>query len=221
MRCAAESALPGLLAAAGRLVYGHNQGGDGMKKTMWVAAAAAVLCAQTARAQVFTMPYQSTGPADNSIGLYLSDGPGDLAIEGIWRRPMASGDLGLRAGFADLGDGYLLLGVDYKQPLNLQTAPLDLGLTLGAQGAIGDNSGIAGQVGLIVGHTFAETGLSITPFIHPRVAIAAPLDDNGDAEVDVLADIGANFDFSPNLSLRFGVNLGDGPDWGIGLAWRR
>jgi hypothetical protein len=134
---------------------------------------------------------------------------------------MGTGNLGLRGGFADLGDGYLLLGVDWRQALNLQTEPLDLGLTLGAQGAIGDNSGIGGQVGLIVGHTFAEQGLAITPFIHPRVAIAAPLSDNGDAEVDVLADLGADFDFSPNLSLRFGVSLGDGPDWGIGLALRR
>jgi len=187
---------------------------------MWVAAAAALLCASTAKAQVFTMPYQSTGRADNSIGLYLSDGPGDLAIEGIWRRQMGQGTLGLRGGFADLGDGYLLLGADWRQALSLQTAPLDLGLSLAAQGAIGDNSGVGGQVGLVVGHTFAETGVAITPFIHPRVAIAAPLGD-GDAEVDVLADLGADFDFSPNLSLRLGVSLGDGPDWGIGLAWRR
>jgi hypothetical protein len=97
---------------------------------------------------------------------------------------------------------------------------LDLALSLGAQGGIGNHSGIGGQVGLIIGHTFTDPGVRITPFIHPRVAVAAPLSD-GDAEVDVLADLGADFDFAPNLSLRVGVNLGDGPDWGIGLAWRR
>jgi len=197
-----------------------------MRKTTWVAAAAAFVLGGTvlgptgAHAQVFTLPFQSTARSANEIGLYLSDGPGDLAIEGVWRRGFGTGDLGLRGGFADLGDGYLLLGADWRQPLNLQTPPLDLALSLGAQGGIGDHSGVGGQVGLIVGHTFAETGVRITPFIHPRVAVTAPLSD-GDAQVDVLADLGADFDFAPNLSLRFGVNLGDGPDWGIGLAWRR
>jgi len=191
-----------------------------MKKAMWVAAAAAVLGATQAHAQVFTLPFQST-VRGNDIGLYLSDGPGDLAIEGIWRRNFGTGDLGLRAGFADLGDGYVLLGADWRQPLSLPVPPLDLALTLGAQGAIGDGSGIGGQVGLIIGHTFTETpGVRITPFIHPRVAVVAPLFD-GDAELDVLADVGADFDFAPNLSLRVGANLGDGADWGIGLAWRR
>ena len=188
---------------------------------MWVAAAAAVLVASQARAQVFTMPFQSTARSGSELALGLSDTPGDLAIEGIWRRGFGTGDLGLRAGFADVGNGYLLLGADYRQALNLQTPPLDLALSLGAQAGIGDKSGIGGQVGLIIGHTFTETGLRITPFIHPRVAIVSALGDNADAEIDVLADLGADFDFAPNLSLRVGANLGSGPDWGIALAWRR
>jgi hypothetical protein len=191
-----------------------------MRKTMWVAAAAAVLGTTQAQAQVFTLPFQSTARG-NDIGLYLSDGPGELAIEGIWRRGFGTGDLGLRAGFADVGDGDLLLGVDWRQPLNLDTPPLDLAVTLGAQGAFGDASGVGGQIGLDIGHTFAETGVRITPFIHPRVAIVSALDGDSDAELKVLADLGADFDFSPNLSLRVGANLGEGADWGIGLAWRR
>lgn len=191
------------------------------KHATWVAAAAAVVLGATqAKAQVFTLPFQSTARGSD-IGLYLSDGPGDLAIEGIWRRNFGVGDLGLRAGFADVGDGDVLLGVDWRQPLNLQTAPIDLALTLGAQGAFGDASGVGGQVGLALGHTFAETGVRITPFIHPRVAIVSALDDDSDAELKVLADLGADFDFAPNLSLRFGANLGEGANWGIGLAWRR
>jgi hypothetical protein len=192
-----------------------------MKKAMWVAAAAAVLGATQARAQVFTLPFQSTARG-NDIGLYLSDGPGDLAIEGIWRRNFGTGDLGLRAGFADIGDGSVLLGADWRQPLSLPVPPLDLALSLGVQGGIGDGSGIGGQVGLIIGHTFAETpGVRITPFIHPRVAVVAPVTGSGNTELDVLADVGADFDFAPNLSLRVGANLGSGADWGIGLAWRR
>jgi hypothetical protein len=193
-----------------------------MKKIVFVCAAAAALSlgAAAVQAQVFTPTFQSTRRASD-IGLYLSGGPGDLAVEGIWRRGFGTGDLGLRAGFADVGSGDVLLGADWRQPLALGTAPLDLALTFGAQGAFGDVDGIGGQVGLDFGHTFAEPGLSITPYIHPRLAIVSPLSDNADAKLDVLADVGADFDFAPNLSLRVGVNLGDGADWGIGLAWRR
>ena len=191
-----------------------------MKKVSFAAVAAVVFAAAPVKAQVFTPPFQSTERAGD-IGLYLSDGPGDLAVEGIWRRNFGTGDLGLRAGFADLGDGELMLGADWKQPLALGTAPIDLALTFGGQAVLGDVDGIGGQVGLLFGHTFAEPGVRITPFVHPRVALVSALADNSDAKLDVLADVGADFGFAPNLVLRVGVNLGNGADWGIGLAWRR
>lgn len=195
-----------------------------MKKHTLAAAALAValFAAAPVRAQVFTLPFQSTERSATDIGLYLSDGPGDLAIEGIWRRGFGTGDLGLRAGFADVGDGDLLLGADWRQPLALGTAPVDLALTFGGQAALGDVDALGGQVGLVFGHTFAEPGLRVTPFVHPRLAVVSGFGENGDdTELDVLADLGADFSFAPNLTLRVGVNLGNGADWGIGLAWRR
>jgi hypothetical protein len=185
------------------------------------ALAAVVMAAAPGRAQVFTPPFQSTARVSD-IGLYLSDGPGELAVEGIWRRGLGTGDLGLRLGFADAGDGLLLLGADWRQPLALGTAPIDLALTFGGQLGVGDVSGIGGQAGLVFGHTFAEPGVRITPYVHPRVAIVSGIGNgNSGAEIDVLADIGADFGFAPNLTLRLGVNIGSGADWGIGLAWRR
>jgi hypothetical protein len=193
-----------------------------MKKASFAALAAVVLAAAPARAQVFTLPFQSTERGGTDLGIYLSDGPGDLAVEGIWRRPFASGDLGLRAGFADLGDGELILGADWRQPLALGTQPVDVALTFGGQAVLGDVDGIGGQVGLAFGHTFVESGLHVTPYVHPRLAVASAISDgNNDTELDVLADVGADFRFAPNLVLRLGVNLGSGADWGIGLAWRR
>ena len=193
-----------------------------MKKHSLAAAsvlAAVVMAAAPARAQVFTPTFQST-ERSNDIGVYLSDGPGELAVEGIWRRAFGTGDLGLRAGFADLGDGELLLGADWRQPLALGTQPVDVGLTFGAQAAVGDVDVLGAQVGLVFGHTFVEEGLHVTPYVHPRLAFTGSLDGDGN-ELDVLADIGADFRFAPNLVLRVGVNIGDGADWGIGLAWRR
>jgi hypothetical protein len=187
----------------------------------FVAVAAVVMAVAPARAQVFTPTFQST-ERSNDIGVYLSDGPGELAVEGIWRRAFGTGDLGLRAGFADLGDGELLLGADWRQPLALGTQPIDVGLTFGGQAAVGDVDVFGAQVGLVFGHTFVEEGLHVTPYVHPRLAIAGGFGNGeSDAELDVLADVGADFRFAPNLVLRVGVNIGDGADWGIGLAWRR
>ena len=183
------------------------------------AFAAVMMVVVPARAQVFTPTFQST-ERGSDIGLYLSDGPGDLAVEGIWRRGFGTGDLGLRAGFADVGDGELLLGADWRQPLALGTQPVDVALTFGGQAVLGDVDGIGGQVGLAFGHTFVEEGLHVTPYVHPRVALVSAIGDDSDAKLDVLADLGADFRFAPNLTLRVGVNLGDGADWGIGLAWR-
>jgi hypothetical protein len=193
-----------------------------MRKLSFAAAsalAAMAVAAAPARAQLFTPTFQSTARVSD-VGLYLSDGPGELAVEGIWRRGVGTGDLGLRVGFADASDGLLLLGADWRQPLALGTQPVDLALTFGGQLAVGDVSGIGGQAGLVFGHTFAEPGVRITPYVHPRVAIVSAIGNSG-AEIDVLADIGADFGFAPNLTLRVGVNIGDGADWGIGLAWRR
>jgi hypothetical protein len=186
----------------------------------FIALAGLVMAAAPARAQVFTPTFQST-ERGSDIGLYLSDGPGSLAVEGIWRRGFGTGDLGLRAGFADLGNGELLLGADWRQPLALGTQPVDVALTFGAQAAVGDVDVLGAQVGLVFGHTFVEEGLHVTPYVHPRLAVAGDFGDQGGSRVNVLADVGADFRFAPNLALRVGIGLGDFSNWGIGLAWRR
>jgi hypothetical protein len=190
-----------------------------------LAVAAALAWGAPAAAQVFTPTFQST-ERGNDLGIYLSDGPGELAVEGIWRRGFGSGDLGLRGGFIDAGDGALLLGADWRQPLALGTAPVDLALSFGGQAAVGGVDAFGVQAGLIFGHTFTEadfggttSAMRFTPYVHPRLALVSPLDDDG-AELDVLADLGVDLGFAPNLSLRLGISLGDGADWGVGLAWR-
>jgi len=193
-------------------------------RTLAAAAAVLAVSAQAAGAQVFTPTYLAPR-VSSDLGVYVSDGPGDLAVEGIWRRALAGGSgIGLRAGFADAdGGSALLLGIDYRNPLSLAgTAPLDLALTLGAQGALGDLDAIGAQVGLSIGYTFNTPEVTVTPYVHPRLAFVNVDTGNGDdeSEIDPRADLGIDVGFAPNLSLRFGANLGDGADWGIGLAWR-
>lgn len=198
-------------------------------KQIHIAAAvalAAALSAVSASAQVYSPPFMSPTPA-NDFGVYVSD-LGDVAVEGIWRRLSRGGDIGLRAGYADTGEGALMLGIELRNPVVLAGAPIGLAFTAGAQGLIGDNPRVGGQVGFTAGQALPAGTFTITPYIHPRLALVASpgSDDNGlndedEVDLDVRADIGADLDFASGLSLRFDINLAEGASWGLGLAWRR
>jgi hypothetical protein len=191
-------------------------------------ALGAALFASTAQAQVFSPPFMSPIPSSD-FGIYVSD-VGDLAIEGIWRRLSRGGsDIGIRAGYADLADGALMLGLEARNPVVLAGAPIGLAFTAGGQGLVGDGvTMLGGQVGFSAGQAIRAPTFTVTPFIHPRLSVAADLDDaddgveeDDDVELDVRADIGADFDFPAGVSLRLDFNLADGANWGIGLAWRQ
>ena len=184
-------------------------------------AAALVLGSGSAvQAQVFTLPFMAP-QSESSLGVYLSDF-GDLALEGIARGNFGGFNLGLRGGIVDADDNTgVTIGGELRNPLELGTAPLDMAFTAGVQGLLGDFDGIGAQVGLSIGHTFVPDtgGLRFTPYIHPRVAFIDP-GEPADGDLELLADVGFDLDFASNLSLRLGNNVGDGADWGIGLAWR-
>ena len=187
-------------------------------RTIATVAAAVLCCSAPAAAQVLTPTFQAP-TSSNDIGIYVVD-VGDLGVEGVLRRSLGAGDLGLRAGFADVNDGnVLLLGVDYRNPLQLSgTAPLAIAFTVGAQAALLDAEVFGVQGGLSVGYAFDSPDLRLTPYIHPRLALVSSDDDT---ELEVLADVGLDVGITPTLDLRFGANLGDGADWGLGLAFRR
>jgi hypothetical protein len=172
--------------------------------------------AGTAQAQVFTPTYMSPRMI-NELGVHLSDGPGDLAIEGIWR----SGTLGLRVGYADAWDGVLLIGGELRTPLAMTGAPLGLAFTISGQGAFGDENGGGLQAGLTAGHSFMGQGVVFTPYLHPRVGIVNSIGPSDDWDVEVMADVGVDVEFYTNLVFRAGVNIGSIGGWGAGIAWRR
>lgn len=185
-----------------------------------VAAALVLGNGSAAQAQVFTLPFMAP-QSESSLGVYLSDF-GDLALEGIARGNFGGFNLGLRGGIVDADDNTgVTIGGELRNPLQLGTAPLDLAFTAGVQGLLGDFEGIGAQAGLSIGHTFVPNtgGFRFTPYIHPRIAFIDP-GEPADGDLEVLADIGFDLDFASNLSLRLGINVGDGADWGIGLAWR-
>lgn len=190
-------------------------------------ALGAAFFAGTAQAQVFSVPFMSPTPSSD-VGVYVSD-IGDLGIEGVWRRQSRGGsNIGIRAGYADLADGALMLGLESRSPVVLAGAPIGLAFTAAGQGLVGDGvTQLGGQVGFTAGQAIRAPTFSVTPYIHPRLAVIADLDDaegvddENEVELDVLADIGADFDFGSGVSLRLGFNLAEGANWGLGLAWRQ
>jgi hypothetical protein len=188
-------------------------------KRIHIMAAAALLVAGTgdATAQVFTPTFTSPRPV-NELGIGLSSGPGDLAIEGIWR----GGQLGLRVGYVDAADGLLSIGAEVRSPLPVTGAPLGLAFTAGGQALVGDIDAAGVQTGLSAGYTFMGNGMAFTPYMHPRVGMINHLGGNSDWDFEVMADIGADLEFANNLLLRLGINVGDvGASWGVGIGWRR
>jgi hypothetical protein len=188
-----------------------------MKKTvlMPAVAAAALFVSATAGAQVFTPSYQSP-VVMNDLGVYLSDSPGDLTVEGIWR----SGPVGLRLGYVDAEpDGLVSVGGEVRAPL---AAPIDIAFTAGAQGLLGKADALGLQAGLSIGKRFVNPGVAITPYIHPRVTVFNEFETENDWQTELLAELGLDAEFSQNLIFRLSIGLTDvTPDVGVGLAWRR
>lgn len=190
-----------------------------------LAIGTAATWAGSAAAQVFTPTFQAPR-SSSDLGVYIADGPGEFAIEGILRRDFGGYDIGLRGGFADASGASLLLGADLRNPLVLGTAPIDLAFTAGIQALLGDGSGLGLQGGLSLGHTFVPTagGMNLTPYVHPRFAVVDAGGPTSDFEAQLLADLGVDVAFATGIVLRVGIALADveGRDagWGIGLAWR-
>jgi hypothetical protein len=190
-----------------------------MRKVFLAAMGAAMVVAAPAGAQIFTPTYQAPVQGQD-IGIYIMDAGDDVGVEGMIRRRFgATTDVGFRVGFAEAGnDGdVLLLGADLRAPLRLAgVEPLSLALTGGIQAALLDADAVGLQGGVSLGYTFAEA--NFTPYIHPRLAL---INANDETDLEVEADVGFDWGITDTLVFRLGANLGDGADWGIGLAFRR
>jgi hypothetical protein len=178
--------------------------------------ASGLVFASTAQAQVFTPTYQSPRLV-NELGVHVSDGPGSMALSGIWR----GGPVGLRVGYVDTAGGLLSIGGELRNALAMQGAPLGLAFTAGAQGLLGESNAVGVQAGLSAGYTFTGTGLVLTPYLHPRLAMVNTLGSDN-LEFRVLADVGTDIEFYNNILVRFGVKLDDlGSNFGVGIGVRR
>jgi hypothetical protein len=188
-------------------------------RTLLLALALALL-PQAVAAQVFTPTFLAPRQG-SSLGVYASDfDVGDLAVEGILRRGFGTFDLGLRAGIVDAGGADFTIGGEYRNPISVGTAPIDLAVTGGAQALIGDADVVGLQAGVTLGTTIVPGTFAFSPYVHPRIAfIDGPGEDGFDS--DLLAEIGADFTLANRAAIRLAIGLDDvGADWGIGFSWR-
>ncbi len=190
------------------------------------AAAPAALVAQSGGSPSFQPPSITTRELNFGV-THFTGGVAALLFqwrEGISPRLQFSLDAGLADAEARDGDTQIVLGGSLAWELARESAdvPLDFVLTGGAYIGAGDHGVLRIPVGVSVGHTFPLDGnLSITPYVHPRLAIESC------KSCSVLAvdfDVGGNLQLSSILALRvsgvFGTSDAAGRDgFGISLAW--
>lgn len=197
-----------------------------------LAAGASFAPMGTADAQAGNYPaFQPPLIVQREYSIGVADGDNTTSAVFQWREGWSPvSQLSLDIGVADPehGDVKLLLGGGYARQLNRSNndLPLDLLLTAGAYVALADPTDFQIPVGISAGHRFdLDQGLAITPYIHPRLALVyhgKRGNNDSNTDLDVVFDLGANFEVSPRLSLRAAVAFGGDQNDAIGfaLAWR-
>lgn len=198
------------------------------------AAAFTMIAASGVEAQAYNYPaFQPprTTMREFNVGVSSGDDWGTSLVF-QWREPVGvrtqlSFDAGV--GDPDGGDAIFFVGgaLGYQLMRAGADMPLDMLLTAGLNGMFGDIEIFRVPVGVSIGHRFPLEGqLAITPFVHPRLMMEFCGDCGDDNEVGLGFDIGADFEFTPRMSMRLGVVLGgtdyfeDQSAFGISLAWR-
>lgn len=161
------------------------------------------------------------------IGLYLvrPDDGGDIGIAGIWRQS-GNINLGVRAGLA--GD-MIHVGGEYYNELHAPgpQSPLLMSWVLGLGASFDDDvTWLRVPLGVSAGLSLDAGGMTVLPYVHPRVTLDFVTVGRGDAEqsdteFNLPVDIGADVAIGTSLVARVGATLNDGgTTFGAGLAWR-
>lgn len=165
----------------------------------------------------------------------IASGSGTLAVF-QWREGTSSDmHLGLDVGVADYsGSNNLNLFVGGSLGRELMRSageqPLDIMLTAGAGAGFGGGSTIFRvPVGVSIGHTFGlEQGMSLTPYVHPRLSIDICDDCGSDgdnrSEVSLNFDLGVNFQVNRQFGVRAAASFSGSDFFGddsfaLGFNW--
>ncbi len=183
-------------------------------------------------AQAYVYPaLQPSRIAEREYNFALADMGGagtGLIIQ--WREGLGNPKLQftLDAGFADpdapAADTRLMLGggLAYQLTSASSEMPFDIVLAGGLGLTTGDDvTTIRVPFGAVFGHRFPlESALAITPFVHPRLSWdRASFNGASNSDTNLNVDIGANFEFKPQMAVRIAAGLGDDDAVAISFAW--
>jgi hypothetical protein len=148
----------------------------------------------------------------------------------IWRQS-GNLNLGVHAGTADLDDigDAILLGGEFYGPLTGATASTGLIMSwgVGAGAVFGENYiDFSIPVGVSIGMNLGSGGVSILPYVHPRVSFdvssfdVAPDVEETETNIGLSIDLGVDVGLGERFILRAGGSFGDRDAFGAGLALR-
>lgn len=177
--------------------------------------------------QAWDAPTFMSPGSHNDLGIYfIKPKDSDWGIAGTWRSGGAL-QLGVRGEYIQIlsiggvTDSRWGLGAEAKGGLGPVAPPLAMNWTAGIGALFGQGASfLTVPVGLSLGLHLASGGLVLTPYVHPRIALAYTSVQNGPSRTDALfnTDLGADLDLGSPLIVRIGGTLGDTPAIGAGLA---
>jgi hypothetical protein len=198
-----------------------------MRIRAFVPAVLLALTAVPAAPQAWDSPSFFSPRPGEDIGLYLvSPERGDLGFAGIWRQS-GNINLGVRAGLA--GSDHIQVGAEFFGPLHLlgPQSPVLLSWVLGLGASFNDVTALRVPLGISAGVTLGTGGITIMPYVHPRLAFDLFAYDTGggeeetETEFNFPVDIGADVALGEAFVLKVGATLGDrGTVIGAGIAYR-
>lgn len=168
--------------------------------------------------------------AQRGFDIFLIDpAAGDVGVLGVWRSGSRPQNLGFRVGLSEdwAGEVGVFGGADVSGVLARASRdlPLDISWVAGAGIGIGENILASFPFGLSAGHTFTGDGVTITPYLLPRVVLDALFyedalgNNESELEMDFTADLGIDVAFRPTWRIRFGATFGDREALAIGLSF--
>jgi hypothetical protein len=202
-----------------------------MTRRLLAITALAIAAAAPLGAQAYIYPaLQPSRVAQREYNFALIDGDGGgSGLVFQWREGLGNPKLQftLDAGFADPGqnaDTRLLIGGGLAYQLTDATNDMPFDIVLA--GGIGLTTGndvttVRLPFGAVFGHRFPLDGtVAITPFVHPRLSWdRVSFNGSSASDTNLNVDIGANFEFKPQMAVRVAAALGDDDAVAISLAW--
>lgn len=148
----------------------------------------------------------------------------------IWRQS-GNINLGVHAGTGDLDDfgDAILLGAELYGPLAGATASTGLIMSWGiGAGAVfgGDYIDLSIPLGVSIGLNLGSGGVSLLPYVHPRVSLdvssfdVGPNEEETETNIGFEIDLGVDVNLGRSLILRAGGSFGDREAFGLGIALR-